>query len=447
MLMTMNLVTNNIEKKIIINNLNLKIMTRVLFFAIAASIVLSSCSKNDVSEVANPNDNPNSIGLTVGTYTTKAETNTTGMNATDNVVNIYYYGAGDNDGSLSFTYSGSTWSEANSTTWSNFDDLFPVTFFSLNSGTTPSGDIEYKSITDESAITSTYQVKGDVSSDNDNRDITEQEDLVYYGAKLAAIPTGNNITAVFKHALSRIKMQYLTTDDMLLYIAKVRICNIDGSAIATVTVTDESVSSITWGSNSGYESTYNYFADATASTDTATDPKLAGKLNATTTATDFADAEDDRFIIPQTASFTSVDFNSSYIEVIYCSTSKAGTPIIGYTSADLHPHFSEFTDKGILANTPLYAKVAFPLTDFTFSAASYYNLILNFDGNNILGAADDFVDKDGNEYDTDDFEDSHLPGKDEDVNPESTNKIGLTVAVLQWSEDSDSEVGNDQSND
>lgn len=429
-------------------------MSRVLFFAIAASIVLSSCSKNDVSEVSNPNDNPNSIGLTVGTYTTKAETNTTGMNATDNVVNLYYYNNEGTKDNLSFTYNGSTWDEAEGTTWSNFDDLFPVTFFSLNSGKTPSGNIEYSTYTENLAYSNEYTVSGNVHSSNSDRTITDQEDLVYYGAKLAAIPTGNNITAVFKHALSRIKIQYKTPENTLLYIAKVRIYNVDGKAIATISVSDESISSIAWSDNTGNSSSYNYFADATASTDTPESPVLASQLATTTTATDFAATTNDRYIIPQEVEFTSVsNTQSAYIEVIYCSTyiddtQKDETPIIGYKRAGLHEESPNFIDNvTIFEDTPLYAKVAFPLTDFTFEAASYYNLVLNFDGNNILGAADSFVDKDGNEYDLKDYNDDNLPEKDEDVNPDSENKVGLTIKVLQWSEDSDSEVGNDQTND
>ncbi len=386
--------------------------------AATAAIALSSCSKNDVVEVATPNDNPNTIGLSVGTFATKAgETTTSGLNTSGNVIKVY---TGDQNfgtaGTATFTCSDDSWTisvDDTNGTWA--DVSFPLSLYSLNTGVNedPFGDLP---VDPTNGTAAAYTVKTATK---------DQEDLVYYGAELGAIPSNGEISATFKHALSRIMMQYKASAESndKLYIASVKLVNVSGTE--TPTISD--AATIGWSATGDTDATYAYYAATKAET----------AMSATTTAASFANpTASDMYIIPQTTlEFTATSSDYSYVEVVYRSTDDSGTNIVGYAEASDHPQYNSSTwedadGTALAATDPLYVKVAFPVSKVTLVDGVYYNFVLDFDGSSVIVAEDGFVDDEGKGITTPDA--TPLPGEGEEINPDASTAIGLTVTVIEW---------------
>lgn len=416
-------------------------MKRVFILAAIAAVALSSCSKSEVFEVATPNENPNAIGLTIGSFVSKAgETTTAGLNLAGNKITIY-----SNDtkfGSLEFLYSDSNWS--NGKTWE--DVAFPLYLYSMNTGVQETGNLALtvaESAT--SAAAAAYKVldASTTPAAPATTDAAGQADLVYYGSKLAAIPTGGSITATFKHALSRIKMQAKAAANYDLYISSVRLVNFDGSATPTISFDTNGASQVAWVSDNANSATaYNYYFDADA-TDATTGKEYAFSA---ATAVDFdatVGGNIDRYIIPQSTTGVTLTEGvadaGAYVEVIYCAY-VSDIPLAGCKTGIEHPQYDgSVAAWTALASTPLYAKVAFPAT-LELVDGTYYNLILDFTGGDIVYIEDGYVDEDGDAI-------AEFPGDAPEagakVNVDAQTTICLSVTALEWSDTTGETLGDD----
>ncbi len=425
-------------------------MKKLFMLAATAAIALSSCSENEITEIATPNENPNVIGLSIGSFATKAETTTTTLNTEDNIIKIY---STDSDfassGNIEFKYDDtSTWASTadDAETWENAD--FPLYLYSLNTGVKASGNLVVTPTTGSAAAaaTATYTPAAVTNAETP----VDQNDLVYYGSRLAMIPTNGNISATFKHALSRIMMQVKAADGYNIYIANVKLVNVIGTDTPTISVDDASASSIAWAnegktaSSNSYSVTYNHYYDVDATLDdvSTTESAVEGYVYTFTDATaqDLATAagsNKDMYIIPQTSpAYDTSAIKGTHVEVTCCMYIGT-TPVLGYRTGSEHIEYNA-TDEDWLAleDTPLYVKLAFPVNEVTLNDGTYYNFVLDFTGADIEIAEDGYVDDEGEGVE--DFPaDATEPSTEDDVNVDSETAISLTVTAIAWPDDAD----------
>ncbi len=371
-------------------------MKKLLFLAATAAIAMSSCSKNEVSDIAAPSIDPSVVGLSLGTFATKAETNAASL-ITSDLVTIY--STEENLNELSFVYETSAWAQASGGEKKWADSWFTngsIPLYSLHNGTTPLAVTASTGKADAA-----FTVAGSAA---------DQTDLVYYAAKIAAVPSSGNISATFKHALSRVKFATATSSESITADVKlINLCKLNNTGTPTLYA---ATSSVDWGATSG-------------------------------TATYANDVENDLFIIPQTTAYTTggaapADNGSIVTALFYTKTSDAA--IVGYESATAYKQKNpnaklsltdDETNKPDTYTGALYVKAAFPLA-YTFIAGTYYTLTLNFSGTSVLVAEEGYFSADGAPiyiYDADEEE----PGVDEPINPDAADtEIGLTVTVSSW---------------
>lgn len=408
-------------------------MKKIFMLAATAAIALSSCSKNEVLEAATPNDNPNTIGLSVGTFTTKAgETTTTSLNKSGNTIKIYSSDPVDATtpfGTRTFTYSdGDGWTvDSGKTTWSGVG--FPLSLFSLNNGA--SGILLPDDLGPDVSLAAAYAdytVKATTS---------EQEDLIYYGAQLAAIPLNGVINATFKHALSRVMMQCqasVSYNTINFYVASVKLVQVDGTSKPSI----RNDATITWADSSSdlvndADASYTYFTNSATETALTLDSR---------SYTSFSESISDMYIIPQTteAFDKASTATSSYVEVVYRSQSTTGINIVGYDLASNHPQYiSSDDDWSAIASSPLYVKVAFPVDETTLTDGVYYNFVLDFDGGDIEVAEDGFFTEEGNSITIPTG--ATAPKEEDIINPDAaTTTIGLSINIIDWPSATDSDL-------
>ncbi len=386
-------------------------MKKIFLFAATAAIALSSCSKNDVSEIANPNENPNAIGLNVGAFATKStETLTSTLQSASsstsgdtNNVTLYSNDTNFGDsGVLKFSYSSSTWSNIGTYTWAGVD--FTMSVYSAHDG----------------ANVAVTPATGSLSYSVEDL-VSKQVDLVYFGQTLSAIPTAGVISATYKHALSRIKMTNLTSSTMTTTVTGVELMGFDGEATATIT---PATNTIVWSNNAAANLNYAYDL-ASAST-----------------------TSNDMYIIPyKTAAFVEDAVTGNLGNAPYtgksgvtalCVTSVSGTPIAGFADVDdfkdLNPSVESVKVSGVAEeyDGAMYVKAIFPINGVEFIDGKYYNLQLNFAGASIYYYDDNYYTEDGEELVI--TGDTTTPGPEEGdpINPTATDLIGLTVIVNSW---------------
>lgn len=428
-------------------------MKKLFLFAATAAVALSSCSKNEVTEVATPNDNLNTIGLSIGSFATKStETTTTLLNTENNELSIYSYetsliesgGTGTFDTQEFKSEGNDSWTNTaiETQTWKGV--TFPLFLFSMNDGTvtedygnielTPAvSDSESPAIVADDAIVYTALTEFSVEED-----VAGQQDLVYYGAALAAIPTNGEITAVFKHALSRVKMTYEAEKGVNLYIGKVSLVNVSGTEKHVISVNDAGASSIAWSTPESQTDSYVYYTIEEVVKLEGTDAGLDSESYT---------AANDMYIIPQAVTGYEAEGNDAlaYVEVVYIAEDETEIPLVGYTSGEKYPDTASLiwgdddTYSNIVkVNEPLYVKVAFPLS-YTFVDGVYYNLNLDFGGADIFVTEDGYFDKDGDAV-TMPTDATVTPEEDDYVNVDAETEIGLTVTVSTWPTSSSSDL-------
>ncbi len=404
-----------------------------IFIAAMVTATICSCATNEVTATYAKSDNPDAIGLELASALSRASVDTdaaTLEDATleDGTVVLSYKDSAETpvSSSLSFIYTGSEWTEENSTAWSSI--TLPATFFSAFDNATVDAT--------DGAISS-YVVAADAA---------DQLDLVYFASTLITQPTDSKIAATFKHALSKAVITALAskTEGLDLFISKVCIDGIDLTGDATISLDENYVSSIAWDVDDSADEEITYYVDANVET--------TGAIEASTTTT--AIAGDNMYFIPQSLKATSsttgtgdeekTTYSGSFVTVVYRS-SIGGVDVQGYAVASTWVEKYNINTDEYSADwnptAPLYVAVKFPLT-YEFLAGTSYSLDLDFDGSNIYYDEGAFVDEDG-----DPIEDTKgepgTPEGDENPNPDNEDVIGLTVSVQAWGDVVAKELGND----
>ena len=399
-------------------------MRKNLFIAATALVAMASCSENEVTEVATPNDNPNTIGLSTGMFATKSTVTTTNTLETVGAVSVYSDHA--NVPKLSFTFSllEDKWSQKSGDdvkTWedvTNIKDGFKV--YSMFDG----ANVD---LTD-SVTNHNFTVSNDVA---------DQKDLVYFMQKISAIPSGNAIHAIYKHALSRIRMVDATAPlEMGVHIGtasdavKFNGFDMDGN----ITLNAE-IDTMTW--------------DLSA-LDTASRSATVSKI---LTSSDNS-IDHDMYILPQDGKSFTYEMNSgntpaTNVEVLCWTKTKAGAPRAGWESVTAYKaenpevHNVQVFKNGSYIDyyDAMYVKALFPITDMVkFKDAIYYNLQLNFQGTIYYAENDNYYDADGNKLTINGNETGPKPDKGEPINPDPRAPIGLTVVAKGWPLPSDTVI-------
>ncbi len=369
-------------------------MKTILFSALLLVATMSSCSKNEVTEevLGTANLQGDEVGLNTTTtnlrQTRGADMTTAGLETSASGVMLHINDAGTKSAGYHFTAIGSDWSQNSATPVLWKDLTFPAFFYSMHDGTpqmvTLNGDTDYTDLTDENA-THDYTVTGESST---------HKDLVYHASQLDDIPTSGKVNAAHTHALSKINL-LAGTGENKLYVARVRLMNVDGDGSLTITAPN----TVAWTTGTSNEDDYQYFYINNAAP-TALQSIVGG---VTTNPLLNTASNAPMMIIPQTttaaAYTTSGDqavFSGTYVEVIYYLTDKDDKAIAGYSAVSALPNATEYIPAD--QSTVLYVKAAFPLGQ-TFVDNKVYNLLLGFGMEDSTGGelVDDFyVDKDGN---------------------------------------------------
>ncbi len=363
----------------------------------------------------------------------------------------FYSTAGENGADMDFTFSydGSKWSENSGAKWEDVE--FPFHIYSLNDGTT-AGNLVLTPNGDEATTPTTKDTNGDVIACSyyvKETPTTDQEDLIYYGATIAAIPTDGVITATYKHALSKVKMQYqasssshTSSNPLLLYITQVKLQQFHGGGNATIS-TKDNINNITW-SNEGSKrnSTIEYYKAKNVVVS-----QVPAADGTTTIGFDFTNNCDvsyaeNLYLMPQTTNAYTKTTNTNiktssdvttYIEVVYRSTDYDGNNILGYAKASQHPQYDSTDNDWItIEDDPLYVMVAIPVSGVTLAPGVYYNFVLDFDGSAIEIAQAGFCDEDGAQITVPSIT-FPSPSVGGDINPDSSTDITLEINVLDWS--------------
>ncbi len=405
---------------------------------------MSSCSKNDVTEVLHSSDNMNAVGLNVASGVTRgADVTTASIQNTSNI--DLYYASTAKTGKATFTCSAGDWISTDAPKWSELGIPGSTTaFYSMNDGSNAYGLVDATSgMTADAAFTT-----GEESANH--------KDLVYYAGELAAIPAGGQINAFHKHALSKVNF-FATTGSLNVHIARVRLVNVGAESTPTITAP----TTVTWTKVASQDAFFKYYADADASSDKVAvsfgDPVTAGADNSKV-AIMAASTTPSVMMIPQ-ALVNSFDtatqqgdnvadvIKGAYIEVIYCATDKNGEAIVGYTEAQKHPQYSKMTtgttDTDITsATTPLYVKAAFPIASLSLGDNKAYDVILGLGGTGSTGGyvvSDEFVNKDGDKINLG-IEETEIPDIDDPVFPDADAQIDIIVTVGDWEQQPDNTI-------
>ncbi len=407
------------------------------------AIGMSSCSK-DQPNISDSSTTQSSdlVGINVYSGTTRAlDTTTETLETTSGEVVLHIDDSGSIQSTYYFYYQNSDWAQddTDAIAWSKI--TFPANFYSMHDG----DPLEGLSFTSEVATYTNYTVTGES---------WEHKDLVYHASVLNAMPTGGAVSLYHKHALSKIHL-YAATDKTKVYIARVRLVNIDGEGVATIkpVAYDEitTASGISWtNSESDFETyLYHYIGDekiTSISSASGTNPII----------TEVATAP--LMIIPQSTTAavmggsenSVVSFTGSYIEVIYYLTDSDNNPIVGYSSVAARPDAADYIED----NQPLalFVMGAFPL-EATFYPNMEYDITLGLGASGSTGGiliADYYVDKSGiavdlTKVDGDDDDDdgtTEIPGIEEGdyILGDADDPIDIIVTANSWDDGEDVDV-------
>ncbi|MFI3323017.1 MAG: hypothetical protein R3Y50_10940 [Rikenellaceae bacterium] len=395
-------------------------MKKFIIPALLIVAAMSSCSKDEVTEVLPQGDNANVLGLSVSSGVTKGADVTTASLENNTKVKLYAVKTDKTVYTSDFTFDSGDWSSSDAPTWTALG--LPgetVKFYSVHDGEGPI----ILDVSDTSVGATLEHTTSQESADH--------KDLVYYAGSLAAIPAGGKIQAYHKHALSKVNVK-ASTGDLKVYIARVRLVNADSKANAAMLD-----NSVTWTNNTDVTDLFNYYADANAS-NTLVASQFDDEL------IKLADTNPDILMVPQTLAATcksdiNDDLSDSYIEVIYCAEDKDGNPLVGYSEASKYPEYDNITNEDVTTTTPLYVKAAFPVS-YAFVDDTAYIISLGLggidDSTGGLNLSDNYVDKDGNDIELGDKVDPDLPEEGDPIFPTGNTQIDITVKVCDW----DSEV-------
>ncbi len=363
--------------------------------AALAAGVLSSCSKNEMVELLPQTENPNAIGLTTGTVVSKSTETTTGGLNTEGTELTFYSDNADfgTSGSLKFTHRSGKWEAEGNPTWAGIDFTSGLRLFSIFDGANVV-------VTPATGAASAYTVATDVA---------DQKDLVFFATELHAIPTGGNITAIYNHALARVKMQDVTTG-MDVDCKAVSLKGFDGTAVPTITAAGNAIA---WTDNND-ESEASYVYD------------LAN-----------ADVKsNDMYIIPQKTALNEKKQPAAEGVEVLCMTKIGSTQRAGWESVEAYLKANLNVTSVKLAGADytgvMYVKAVFPIDAVEFVNNQYYNLQLNFAGSSLQYTDNKYFDENGAELVVDGTPTTPDPEVDDTVNPDANDTIGLFVQVAEW---------------
>ncbi len=381
---------------------------------------MSSCSKNEVTEVLPEGDNSNKVGINISSGATKGVDLMTNDIETQGDIKLYAISEKTSEPtSYMFKFTDGDWISGVAPSWDEIG--IPVVFYSAHEGTNPV-ELSVK-VTNTSDLTTEANLGYEVSTASS----VSHKDLVFHASKVNSIPLGGKINAYHTHGLSKINF-LASTGTNKAYIARVQLMNVDKNGVATITPKN----AISWSENSEIGMDYCYYADPTASSSQVAAMFDEGDYIATDKTKSAI------MMIPQTLNDPDVFTTTTgleagtYVEVIYCLEDSEGNPIVGYTSADKHYEFDKFPDD-IAANTPLYVKVAFGVK-YDLVAGKQYDITLGLGRENSTGGivlGKEFVDKDGDPIDTDPV-DTGIPEPGEPAIPGASTQVDITVNVGDW---------------
>ncbi len=421
-------------------------MKKITIFAALAAVGLSSCSINQVQDVASSSDNVDNIGISTGVGTTRG-TDMVGSSLQNNDINLSYADSDGVYGSLNFTYNNEKgeWNDNTAgTTWA--DLALPVVFYSFCD---ENGDVEIGPGFNSAASTATEYAVSNINPE-------KHSDLLYMGDIVSAVPAAGKVYSTFKHALSKVDLVSKVGINHVVanYIA---FSNLQSTGVPAISATVMS-SDLKWTAGSqttSYENINKKIAlSETARAIALTESAIISNV-ANTTASRTANMK----LIPQTIegdyadlqaaikshqadeSYATADYSEfKYIEVMYRMKGPQNEGVIGYENAAYHPNFKktaqEVQDK--YNGKPLYVRGAFVMSnDLALKVSSYYKLNLNFNTFGGLLMDDYYYDQNGDRTEFKvlaDIEtgDPIIPGDD--------TVIGITVVVDEWTTESDTDM-------
>ncbi len=411
------------------------------------AVVTSSCSKDEPNEVATSSsaNSGDLVSINAYTGTTRAEDTSTSTLETRAYVEIHIDDSDAIQDTYEFTYSGTDWSQTDSSPVSWSDIEYPANFYSMFDGE----PLTSLSFTEDVATSTNYTVTGSSFG---------HKDLVYHASSLSAMPSGGAVNIYHRHALSKIHL-YAATGTTNVYIARVNLVSIDGEGTATITPLAADATSVTDGiewtnSESNYQDYQYYWLDdddedgipnALNSTTNGSNPIINDSISAP------------MMIIPQTTISATIEsktddlatFTGSYVEVIYYMTDSEDMPVVGYPLVSSLPNASSYiTDD---QEKVLYVMAAFPL-GYTFEANKEYDITLGLGEVGSSGGilvADYYVNADGSavtlttvgndsdgdgDVDEDDGEQVEIPTLEvgDDILASTSEYIDIIVCAYDW---------------
>lgn len=375
-------------------------MKKLLFAALAGTMVLASCSNNEVDQSFVPT-NPQEINLNaflsrtrVGDKSVFAGGESFHVNAKENGGTEWYVNQ-----AYTFTDPDWTWAPGATPKWPNDVAKYPMNFYATypNQTLTSFADPSFN-----------YTIPA------------TQVDLLACAATAATKPANGVLPFAFKHALSKIDFKVKAGNGVKVYLQSIKVVNVKNDGKLTFNGGDFS-----WDNGADpQDQAYTYVSYLGAAT------KLIDASAAEVTEAAGA-AADAMMLMPQTSTpwdkaawklAPTTPLTNTYLEVVYRMTDKDGNDLVGKTSFG-SPAGERFV------------KVAFPVAAANFTWAKSTNVTYTIflgtaDSSNGTIIDDKFVDDNGG-----DSGDNNTDGnKGKDVT-EGEKDMSLSVSISAWGTD------------
>lgn len=370
-------------------------MKKLLFAALVGTMVLASCSNNEVDQSFAPT-NPDEINLNAYLGRTRVADKTGFASGQGFNVNAVLNGGADwfiNGQAYTYNGTGWVWSGAGQK-WPTEATSYPIHFYASypNQALTSFADPSF-----------TYTIKA----------VALQEDLLACAATATTKPANAVLPFAFQHALTKIDFKVKAGNGCMVYLQSVKVVNVRDAGKLTF-----AGGNFSWDSSADAQNvSYTYASYLGASTKLI--DASAGEVTEAA-----APAASALMLMPQVSTpwdkaawklNTAAPLTNAYIEVVYRMTDKDGVDMVGKTLP-----------------AERFTKVAFPIgtTDFTWAKSTNvtYTIFLGTaDSSNGTIIDDKFIDDNGG-----DSGDTNTDGnKGNDVSDDA-KEIGLSPSVSAW---------------
>ncbi|MGL5682916.1 MAG: fimbrillin family protein [Marinifilaceae bacterium] len=407
-------------------------MRHQLFCCAAAVLLIAGCAKEEAMETATTKVNPNEINFTgttsraLGVHTLATmQSDATGFKVfgTSGAGATAWYAGLDGTNNYKYTAAPTNawgWTTAPGAQWPTVTTGYPMNFYAHF----PAAANGFTATSTAPNLTAAIVVQSTAA---------QQVDFLAAKATTVSRPGDGFLPLTFNHIMNKVNVAFIVGTQCNVFVQSVRVVNVKG------TNTYNYVTGA-WAGAATTPASYDYYNSTTTPrsvwTATTADETTANPMYTPTTTPTLASAT--LMLMPQTLTGwtptvgTAPAATDTYLEVVYRVASPNDPNNVGYASSINHPSYATGG-----AVTPLFVKVAFPLTGTWTAGQGYvYNVYLgtvNTTGGYYL--SNNFIDQNGADSGL------RIHATKQIGNPVANGNINFDVTASPWPADSTVPVG------